>query len=403
MKKFLMSLAVLFVAITALVIPQKVDAATLKRPVITAASRLDDGTVRLAWKTVKNAEKFYVYRKTPEEEEFVLIGKTKATKLRFLDKTAQAGVTYEYTISATKGKDEEFIESKKSKVLSVVDMGAPVVSAIKYDKWGDNAVKWSKVDNATGYIVYKSKKKGELGKKYLTTTDAKVLKCKDTLDELPDTRVYYTVKAYYVNEDGVTVYSRLSNTRSIKALYRIMGKSRCTADQLAAYYHMRERTEKDVMYPAEYLGPGGAPTVEDFAQIIMEECAAEGVRAEVLFGQAMIETGLLLYRHTSVSPNSYNFAGMGATGAADADILGFPDIRTGIRCQVQHLKAYGTKDPLVNPLVDDRFKYVPRGCAVYVRWLGIPENPIGRGWAASPDYPYGDLIVNNYVKKILAM
>lgn len=398
-----MGLAVLIVAATVLIIPQDVQAAGLKKPVISAVKQLESGAIKLSWKKVKNATKYIIYRKTAGEEAFTKIGYVKAKTTKYTDKTALAGVSYEYAVKAVSGSGDTRVESKTGAAVTVTEIAAPTVKSVKYDKWGETIIKWSSVENASGYLVYKSKKKGELGKIYKKIMEPDTLKCTDHLDELPDTKVYYTVRAFQKTEDGVTVFGKLSSAKSITALYRIMGKSRCTAEQLAAYYHMRERTEKDVMYPAEYLGPGGAPTVEDFAKIVMEECAAEGVRAEVWFGQAMIETGLLLYRHTSVDPNSYNFAGMGATGAADADILHFENIRMGVRCQVQHLKAYGCKDSLVNPNVDARFDYVPRGCAVFVRWLGIPENPIGRGWAASPDHPYGDLIVNNYVKKILAM
>ena len=40
----------------------------------------------------------------------------------------------------------------------------------------------------------------------------------------------------------------------------------------------------------------------------------------------------------------------------------------------------------MNPKVDPRFRYVTRGCAPYVEWLGIPENPQGKGWAAGAGY-----------------
>ncbi len=402
MRKILSAIAIVIIAISAFMIPENVNAATVKAPVIKAVKQLDDGTVRLAWDKVKKAATYRVYRKTAAEEEYTLIKKMKSTKTKFDDKTVEPGVEYEYVVTATRGSGEKLVESEKSAPVTFSEIGVPTLSSVKYDKWGETVIKWTEVPGVSEYYIYKSKKKGELGNIF-AKVEAGTLKYKDHLDELPDVRVYYTVRAVVKDEAGVTYFSKLSNTKSIKALYRIMGKSRCTAEQLAAYYHMRERTERDVMYPAEYLGPGGAPTVEDFAKIVMEECEAEGVRAEVLFGQAMIETGLLLYRDTSVAPDSYNFAGMGATGAADADILEFENIRMGIRCQVQHLKAYGCKDALNNPLIDDRFKWVPRGSAAFVYWLGIPQNPIGRGWAASPNDAYGDLIVNNYVKKILAM
>ena len=58
----------------------------------------------------------------------------------------------------------------------------------------------------------------------------------------------------------------------------------------------------------------------------------------------------------------------------------------GIRAQVQHLKAYASTVDLKNKCVDPRFKYVTRGCAEYVEWLGQKENPDGRGWAAGAGY-----------------
>lgn len=56
----------------------------------------------------------------------------------------------------------------------------------------------------------------------------------------------------------------------------------------------------------------------------------------------------------------------------------YPDVRTGVRAQVQHLKAYATADPLAQECVDDRYEYVQKGSAPYVQWLGQKENPQGR-------------------------
>ena len=64
----------------------------------------------------------------------------------------------------------------------------------------------------------------------------------------------------------------------------------------------------------------------------------------------------------------------------------------GIRAQVQHLKAYACVEALVNACVDPRFQYVARGSAPFVEWLGIRENPHGKGWAAGAGY--GDKILS---------
>ena len=81
----------------------------------------------------------------------------------------------------------------------------------------------------------------------------------------------------------------------------------------------------------------------------------------------------------------FNFAGLGATGNGVPG-NSFPDVRTGIRAQIQHLKAYASTDALNNTCVDQRFSYVTRGCAPYLEWLGIKENPNGYGWATGERY-----------------
>ena len=116
------------------------------------------------------------------------------------------------------------------------------------------------------------------------------------------------------------------------------------------------------------------------------ECNAEGINPEVAFVQAMKETNFLRYTG-DVRIEQYNFAGIGATGGG-VQGNAFPNVRTGIRAQVQHLKAYATSEALVNPCVDPRYTYVQKGSAPYVQWLGIRENPTGAGWATAVNYGY---------------
>ena len=145
-------------------------------------------------------------------------------------------------------------------------------------------------------------------------------------------------------------------------------------------------------YPSE-LADGGASTIREFAGIIYDEAVAEGVSPELVFVQSMKETGWLQYGG-DVEVDQFNFAGIGAVGgvAAGAD---FPDVRTGIRAQVQHLRAYAdpsaSVDSLAYPVVDPRFSYVRKGAAPVVEYLGIQENPNHTGWAAARGYGY-DLV-----------
>lgn len=174
----------------------------------------------------------------------------------------------------------------------------------------------------------------------------------------------------------------------------IMGSTQTSVDQMVRYYNANTSgydTFKS-KYDGKYdgcLAKGGASTINQFAQIVYEEAIAEGIKPEVVFTQCMKETAFLKYGG-EVNPNQYNFAGIGATGSVHGAT--FENVRMGIRAQVQHLKAYGSLDKLINQCVDPRFNLVSRGSAKYVEWLGKKENPTGSGWATSKNY--GHDIVN---------
>lgn len=163
--------------------------------------------------------------------------------------------------------------------------------------------------------------------------------------------------------------------------YPIMGSSSVTVQEMVDYFHS-SREE----YPAEELAEGGAATIETFCQMYYDEAAAEGVRPEVAFAQTMKETGFLQYGGDA-SIEQFNFAGLGTTGGGVPG-NSYPDVRTGIRAQIQHLKAYATADALNQECVDDRYEYVKKGAAPYVEWLGQQENPEGLGWATGDNYGY---------------
>ena len=161
----------------------------------------------------------------------------------------------------------------------------------------------------------------------------------------------------------------------------IMGKAQATASQMAAFC----------------LSKNASPqlpscTVEELARMFIEEGEAEGVRGDVAFAQSLHETGYFKFGGI-VLPSQNNYAGIGAlNGNAAGQAASFPDPRTGVRAQIQHLKAYASTEALVNECVDPRFSLVARGVAPYVEWLGAADNPQGRGWAV-PGAGYGANIV----------
>lgn len=165
--------------------------------------------------------------------------------------------------------------------------------------------------------------------------------------------------------------------------HSIMGAPTTTAAQMANYFNAK------ASYPAFY-GSSDAKTINDLCQIFYEESVNEGVDPAVAFCQTIVETGWLKFGG-QVNINQYNFAGLGALDTGEAGAT-FPDARTGVRAQVQHLKAYASSASLNSTLVDPRFHLVKRGSAPYVEWLGQQENPNGYGWATGENY--GSKILN---------
>ena len=171
-------------------------------------------------------------------------------------------------------------------------------------------------------------------------------------------------------------------------LYRIMGSSSITVDQMVNFYENgKGNVSYDTFGESQYNGcltQGGAPDIRTYCQIFKEEAENEGVKVEVAFTQAMLETGYLKFGG-NVKPDQYNFAGIGATGNGNPG-NSFGDVRTGIRAQIQHLKCYASTDSLNLAKVDPRWSNNLRGKAIYVEYLSIPNNPYGTGWAASATY-----------------
>ena len=156
----------------------------------------------------------------------------------------------------------------------------------------------------------------------------------------------------------------------------IVGAAEATVEQMRAYIK-----EKNPEVPQSVI---------DMIPLYLSEGAAEGIRGDIAFAQSCLETGNFTFSGSAVTLDQNNFCGMGVTSSG---MMGnsFATSQLGIRAQIQHLKAYANSDSLKNTCIDPRFEYVARGSAEYVEWLGIQENPNGRGWAAGAEY--GDKIL----------
>ena len=152
--------------------------------------------------------------------------------------------------------------------------------------------------------------------------------------------------------------------------------SNSSASKMAALFNSRSN------FPSQIYAKYGAADINQFCSLIYKEGLAEGINPDVIFAQAMIETGWLKFGG-QVSGEQCIFAGIGALDSgisgASFNTFGNSSVQMGIRAQVQHLKAYSSRDPLNNECIDPRFSLVRRGSAPFV------EDLSGK-WASDPLY-----------------
>lgn len=115
----------------------------------------------------------------------------------------------------------------------------------------------------------------------------------------------------------------------------------------------------------------------DLPKLYREEGNAEGVNYDLAFCQMCLETGFLRFGG-GIKSEQNNFAGLGSIGGG-AEAASFSSARIGVRAHIQHLKAYASLEPLVNEVVDPRFRFITRGIAPSIYQIS------GR-WSVDLDY-----------------
>lgn len=125
------------------------------------------------------------------------------------------------------------------------------------------------------------------------------------------------------------------------------------------------------------VNPEALRQFPDIVELYLEEAAIEGVNPDVAFAQALLETDYFRFSSKN-KPIQNNFGGLGAIGGSGEGAT-FSNAREGVRAQIQHLKAYANREPLVKKIVDPRFRFVARGSAPRVELLS-------NRWSADPMY-----------------
>ncbi len=159
--------------------------------------------VVVKWTAIEGAEKYNLYRKTDTTNWKRIVTTTKTS---FSDKALSNNVKYQYTVRAV----DDNVLSQYYDGKTVVSLNAPKLSIA--NNIGAVTVKWSKIDNADGYYVYRANEKGSWVK-IATIKNGNTVSYNDKA--VVSGKTYkYTVKAY----DGKLAGAYLSSGISIMYL-----------------------------------------------------------------------------------------------------------------------------------------------------------------------------------------
>lgn len=159
--------------------------------------------VVVKWTTIEGAEKYNLYRKTDTTGWKKVVT---TTKTAFSDKALSNNVKYQYTVRAV----DDNVLSQYYDGKTVVSLNAPKLSIA--NNIGAVTVKWSKIDNADGYYVYRANENGSWVK-VATVKGVNTLSFNDK-DVVSGKTYKYTVKAY----DGTVAGAYLNSGVSIMYL-----------------------------------------------------------------------------------------------------------------------------------------------------------------------------------------
>ncbi|CAN5412448.1 hypothetical protein BH10ACT1_BH10ACT1_31270 [soil metagenome] len=143
----------------------------------------------------------------------------------------------------------------------------------------------------------------------------------------------------------------------------IIGLPRLSAEDLAGWF------------ASTSYQPRVATPIADYARWFIAEGNAEGIRGDIAFAQAVLETGGFA-NNDSVAAN--NFSGIGHCDLCPSGWR-FATPELGVRAQIQLLKSYAVRKPqYASPLVDKRLRG-PAGCCS--TWGDLTTV-----WATDPGY-----------------
>jgi len=174
----------------------------LATPKLTSAVNAATG-VKFTWGKVSGATGYLIYRKTGTGAWVKVKTITSAATVAWTDTAVKTGTTYTYTAKAYKTSTAN-VSAYNTTGKKRLFVAMPKLTSLKNSKSGP-VLKWGKITNATGYIIYR-KAAGGSWVKVATITKVGTLTWTDKGAANKKT-YYYTIKAYKTSSTNVSAYN----------------------------------------------------------------------------------------------------------------------------------------------------------------------------------------------------
>lgn len=192
-------------------------AAKLPTPTLVSATASGTNKITIKWKKVSGASGYRVYRRTDSDGWITVKTISGNTKWSYLDTNLSAGTKYYYKVRAyqKKGQTTSWSAFNKEPISAITGLTTPALVSAKHLNKNTVQVKWKKVVNAKGYVIYR--KNENSWKKVAVVRSGNTVIWNDT--GASSGKNVYTVRAYTVFENSYK-YSSYVSTGITSDIYK---------------------------------------------------------------------------------------------------------------------------------------------------------------------------------------
>ena len=180
---------------------------------LSSLSDVSTSSVKIKWKKVSRADGYVIYQKKADGKYEKIKTITSGKTTSYTKKSLSSGTKYTYKIRAYVKSGSDKVYGEYSSTKSTYTKPSKVtISSVSAVSSTSVKIKWKKVSNADGYVIYQKKANGEYEKIKTITSGSTTSYTKKSLSD--STKYTYKIRAY-VKSGSDKVYGSYSSTKSI--------------------------------------------------------------------------------------------------------------------------------------------------------------------------------------------